>query len=141
MMMTARNLPGKSDRGFTLLEVLVAMAIMALTLLTLLLMHSGTIQLAGAGIFTGNIPMLVQRVLAEQMADSSGFNQGAGSFGPEFQGLEWTCTTEDVTWEDPASLSDQQLDRLKKIKIEISAPGKDRSWSITTWRYLVETDD
>lgn len=140
-MMTARNLLGTSDRGFTLLEVLVAMVIMALTLLTLLLMQSGTIRLAGAGIFTGSIPMLAQRVLAEQMADSSGFTRASGSFGPEFQGLEWTCTTEDVTWEDPAGLSDQQLDRLKKIDIEISAPGTGRSWSMTTWRYLVETDD
>ncbi len=140
-MMTACNRFIHPLRGFTLLEVLVAMVIMAVTLLTLLLLHSGTIRLAGAARFTGSIPILAESVLADQMADSSGFTRASGRFGPEFDGLEWTCTVMDITWEDPVNLSDQQLDRLKKIEIEIFAPNTGRSWSMTTWRYRVEADD
>jgi prepilin-type N-terminal cleavage/methylation domain-containing protein len=132
---------GKPAPGFTLLEVLVAMVIMAATLVTLLLMQSGTIRLAGAGRFTGMIPILAEGVLADQMTDPSGFSQRSGDFSPEFEGLEWTCTLADVTWDDPANLSDQQLDRLKKIEITISAPGTGRSWSMISWRYKVESDD
>jgi prepilin-type N-terminal cleavage/methylation domain-containing protein len=140
-MMTACNVFIKPARGFTLLEVLVAMVIMAVTLLTLLLLHSGTIRLAGAGRFTGSIPMLAETVLADQMADPSGFSRASGNFGPEFEDLAWTCTIQEIPWDDPVHLSDQQLDRLKKIEIEISAPKTGRTWSMTTWRYLVEPDD
>jgi prepilin-type N-terminal cleavage/methylation domain-containing protein len=141
-MMTACNVLIRPARGFTLLEVLVAMVIMAFTLLTLLLLHSGTIRLAGAGRFTGSIPMLAEKVLADQMADPSGLTgDSSGRFDPEFQGLEWTCSIEDVTWDDTVSLSDQQLERLKKIKVEIFAPNTGRSWSMIFWRYLVAPDD
>ncbi len=139
--MTACNRFPQPPHGFTLLEVLVAMVIMAATLLTLLLLHSGTIRLAGAARFTGSLPMLTESVLADQMVDPSGSTRASGRFGPELGGLEWFFTVEDVTWDDPVNLSDQQLDRLKKIKIEILAPQTGKSWSMTTWRYLVEADD
>lgn len=140
-MMTASNAFIKPVRGFTLLEVLVAMVIMSLTLITLLMLHSGTIRLAGAGKFTGSIPMLAEKVLADQMMEPSGLTGSSGRFDLEFQGLKWTCSIEDVTWDDPVSLSDQQLERLKKIRIEIFAPNSGRSWSMIFWRYLVAPDD
>jgi len=140
-MTTARNSSGKQARGFTLLEVLVAMVIMAVTLVTLLLMQSGTIRLAGAGRFTGMIPILAESVLADQPADTSGFIRSSGDFGPEFENLEWTCTSKEITWDAPVDLSDQQLNRLNKIEITISAPGSGRSWSMISWRYQVEIDD
>jgi hypothetical protein len=118
------------------------MVIMAFTLLTLLLLHSGTIRLAGAGRFTGSIPMLAEKILADQMADPSGLTgDSSGRFDPEFQGLEWRYSIEDVTWDDPVNLSDHQLERLKKIKVEIFAPSSGRSWSMIFWRYLVAPDD
>ena len=139
--MTARNRFIKPDRGFTLLEVLVAMVVMAVTLVTLLHLQSSTVQLAGAGRFTHMVPILARGLLADQVADPSGFTHQSGKFGPEFAGLEWTYVMEDAALNDSVMISDQQLNRLKKIQITISASGTGRTYSLTTWRYLVETDD
>ncbi len=98
------------------------MVIMAATLLTLLLLHSGTIRLAGAARFTGSLPMLTESVLADQMVDPSGSTRASGRFGPELGGLEWFFTVEDVTWDDPVNLSDQQLDRLKRSRSKSLLP-------------------
>lgn len=138
--MTAPSIFIKPARGFTLLEVMVAMVVMAVTLVTLLHLHSGTIRLAGAGRFTGMIPILAQGLLADQIAGSSDFLDQSGNFGPEYGGLEWTCIMEDAALDDPVILSDQQMDRLKKIQITISASGTGRTYSLTFWRYLVEND-
>jgi prepilin-type N-terminal cleavage/methylation domain-containing protein len=140
-LMTAPSIFFKPARGFTLLEVMVALVVMAVTLVTLLQLHSGTIRLAGAGRFTGMIPVLAQGLLADQLAGPSGVLDQSGNFGPEYGGLEWTCTIENAALEDPALLSDQQMDRLKKIQLTISAPGTGRTSSLTFWRYRVDTDD
>jgi prepilin-type N-terminal cleavage/methylation domain-containing protein len=138
--MTAPSIFAKPARGFTLLEVMVAMVVMAVTLVTLLHLHSGTIRLAGAGRFTGMVPILAQGLLSDLLADPSDFLDQSGRFGPEYGGLEWTCTMEDAGLDDPVMLSDQQMDRLKKIRVTISAPGTGRTYSLTFWRYLVNND-
>lgn len=140
-MMTACNHTIKTDRGFTLLEILVAMAVMAVVLVTLLQLQSGTIRLAGAGKFTGTVPLLAARQLAVLSGDPSVFSCPPDSSGLEYGGLEWTCSVEDAVFEGPVTLSDQQADRLKKIRFTITAPGSGRSYSLTTWRYRVESDD
>lgn len=122
----------------------MAMVVMAVTLVTLLHLQSSTVQLAGAGRFTGMVPILAQGLLADQIADPSGFTHQSGQFGPKFAGLEWTCVMEPAALDaldEPVMISDQQMDRLKKIRITISAPGTGRTYSLTSWRYLVETDD
>ncbi|MCA1794046.1 MAG: prepilin-type N-terminal cleavage/methylation domain-containing protein [Desulfotignum sp.] len=139
--MTAPKFCIKQDHGFTLLEVMVAMVVLALVLVTLLQLHSGTIQLAGAGKFKGMIPLLAGRQLAALTADPDAPYSLSGDFGQGYEGLEWTASIEDAVFEEPAALSEPQAGRLKKIRIDISSPKTGRSHTITTWRYLVETDD
>ncbi len=129
------------NRGFTLLEVLVAMVLLAMVLVTLLQLHAGTIHLAGAGKFKGMIPLLAGRQLAFLTASQDPPYDRSGDFGPGYEGLEWTCTFEDSAFEEPLTLSEQQSARLKKIQFDIYSPKTGRSHTIITWRYLVETDD
>jgi prepilin-type N-terminal cleavage/methylation domain-containing protein len=140
-MMTALRHPGKQDQGFTLLEVLVAMVVMAVVVVTLLQMQSGTLRLAGAGRFTGMVPFLADRQLAALAASPTDATFLTGDFGPEYPGLEWTCTLEDAVFEDPVLGMDPSPGRFRKIQLQIASSGTGRSHTLTTWRYLVAPRD
>jgi prepilin-type N-terminal cleavage/methylation domain-containing protein len=139
--MTAHKTVLKPAQGFTLLETLVALMVMSLVLLTLLHLHSGTIQLAGAGKFSGMTPFLAEQELTALEAAPEDISYKSGDFGPEYGGLKWTCTLEDGDFEDSSFLPDQSAGRLKKIRLHLFSPETDRSHTITTWRYLVTSDE
>jgi prepilin-type N-terminal cleavage/methylation domain-containing protein len=140
-MMTAHDIFTAPARGFTLLEILVAMVIMAVTLLSLLLLHSGTIRLAETGRFTGMIPVLAGRILAEQAADPLADTRQSGHFDPPFNAIEWTCTEEEPSLDGPVPLSDLKPDRFQRIEITLSDPDTGRTFTLNTWRYRIEPDD
>lgn len=140
-MMTVDRHPANQARGFTLLEVLVAMVVMALVMVTLLEMQSGTLRLAGAGKFTGMVPILADRQLAALSGVPVDETYLSGDFGPEYPGLEWTCTLEDAVFDDPLFRMDPSPGRFRKIRLQIGSAGTGRSHTLTTWRYLVEPDD
>lgn len=140
-MMTVFRFFKKPARGFTLLEVLVAMVVMAVVLVTLLEMQSGTIRLAGAGRFSGMVLFLAGSQLATLTGDHTAPAYLSGDFGPDYPGLQWTWTLEDAVFEEPVTLEDLSPGRLKKIRLEIASPGTGRSHTLTTWRYLVEANE
>jgi prepilin-type N-terminal cleavage/methylation domain-containing protein len=139
--MTAHNPFQGPAQGFTLLETLVALMVMSLVVLTLLRLHSGTLQLAGAGKFSGMVPFLAEGKLAALESAPENLSGRSGDFGPEYSGLEWTCTMEEADFDDPSPLTDQTAGRLKKIQLHLSSPESGRSHTITTWRYLVVADE
>lgn len=140
-MMTAVRHPINQARGFTLLEVLVAMVVMALVVVTLLEMQSGTLRLAGAGRFTGMVPILAGRQLAALTEVPVDATYLSGDFGPEYPELEWTCTMEDAVFDDPVFRMDPSPGRFRKIQLQIGSAGTGRSHTLTTWRYLLEPGD
>jgi prepilin-type N-terminal cleavage/methylation domain-containing protein len=140
-MMSAHEMLTQPARGFTLMEILVAMVIMSVSLLSLLLLHSGTIQLAEAGRFTEMAPVLTRRVLAEQIAGLSNVTRSSGHFSPEFENIEWVCTVEDAALDGPVRLSELQPERFSKIEITLLDSGTGSAYSLTTWRYWVEPDE
>ncbi len=139
--MTAHKPFQLSPQGFTLLETLVALMVMSLVVLTLLRLHSGTLQLAGAGKFSGMVPYLAEQELAALEAAPENLSDRSGDFGPEYSGLEWACTVEEADFDAPSPLTDQSAGRLKKIQLRLSSPETGRSYTITTWRYLVDADE
>ena len=123
-------------KGFTLLEIMVSIAILALVMVTLFRLQSGTLKLAGHGKFNGLAPFLARQQLAAlepKLADPGNLS---GDFGEAFKGYEWSCTIEDAAFEDPTILSEHQFQKFKRINLKITGPNKDRSYTLTTWRYL-----
>jgi general secretion pathway protein I len=142
--MTAGNQPiGTSHErnGFTLLEVMVSIMVLAVVLVTLFRLHAGTIRLTENRKIAAVMPLVAQYQLSRLEAEKPEPGSLSGSFPDEMDGFEWSCIVENAEFTDPAELSDAQSERLKKITLEITAPGSDRSWLITTWRYMVEDDD
>jgi len=129
---------GKSQ-GFTLLEVLVAMGIMALVLVTLFRMHGGTLKLAGGGRFQAMIPLAVSQIIASAEAGQTAPDRMPEPFEEVFRGLSWSCGLEDAAFEEPVEILPAQSDRFKKIRVTVTGPGN--PYTLVTWRYFSETPD
>jgi prepilin-type N-terminal cleavage/methylation domain-containing protein len=141
--MTAGNLsihrPTK-QRGFTLLEVMVSLMVLAVVLVTVFRLHAGTIRLVEARKTAVMMPLLAQYQLSDIQAAGADPGILSGRFPGETAGFEWLCIIEPAGFNDPVPLSGARSEQLKKISLEITDPAGNRSFAITTWRYVVEDD-
>ena len=140
--MTASE-PGKdssvstgNETGFTLLEVMVAMAVLAIVLATVFKLQSSTINLSEAAHFKGIAPFLAQQQISA--LEQNGFDPDdlSKEFEGSYWGYTWSCDIQDgggADWED--ILSEQGAEGLKKIQIIIYSPNQTRSFALVTWRY------
>jgi len=134
------HIPPLDAKGFTLLEIMVSIAVLALVMVTLFRLQSGTIRLAGHGKFNSLAPFLARQQLATIELSLEDQTHLSGDFGDDFQGYEWSYTIENAAFEEPAIISEKQFENFKRITLEITGPNRDRSYKITTWRYLVERE-
>ena len=103
--------------GFTLLEVMVAMAIIAIALTAVLGSQSQSVSLASEAKFNTTAPLLAQSKIAEiEVAEQDDLAGGSGDFGEDFPGYTWEFSVEDIVFEDPENVSDL----LKRIDLKVS---------------------
>ena len=121
--------------GFTLLEVMVAMAIMAIVLVSVYRMHSQTLTMNAAARFYTQAPMLAQSKLAQLEGDSSEIVAGdSGDFGDKFPGYTWRISTDEVSSE---ALGEIAAD-LKRIDMTVSFNNDEYVYNVRTYRFLRE---
>ena len=78
------------QRGFTLLEVMVALAIIAIGLTALLGSHSQSVSLAEEADFFTTAALLAQKKMTElELAGLGDLSYDAGDFGEDFPGYRW----------------------------------------------------
>src|SRR3989339_1385701 len=91
----AASSPGK--RGFTLLEVMIAMAILAIALVAVYRSQSQSISMAGDSRFQTTAALLAQGRMAQlDAADPAGVKAERGDFGDDFPGYSWQVVIEDT---------------------------------------------
>ena len=129
-----------NNRGFTLLEVMISVSIIAFIFISVFRMQSGTIELATAIKFNNIAPMLAQKLLNDIGSDPADWPEVEGDFGQDFPGFQWRMEISESLFET----------RFKKIQIEIikfaGFPGSSesivtsgsKSYKITTWRIADE---
>jgi general secretion pathway protein I len=121
--------------GFTLLEVMVAMAIMAIVLVSVYRMQAQTLTMNTAARFYTQAPMLAQSKLAQLEANSSGIIVGdSGDFGDKFPGYTWSISTEEVSSE---ALGEIAAD-LKRIDMKVSFNSDEYVYDVRTYRFMRE---
>ena len=121
--------------GFTLLEVLIAMAIMAIVLVGVYRMQSQTLTMTAASRFYTEAPLLAQDKLSQLEANPSDLITGdSGDFGELFPGYSWKVSTEAVSSE---ILGEAAAD-LKRIDLTVSLNGNEYEYSVRTYLFVEE---
>ena len=128
----------KSSRGFTLLEVMISVAIIAFVFVSIFRMQSSTIDLATAGNFNTLAPMLVRKLLNDVENDLADWSEFEGDFSDSFPGIQWHLEISETFFEIDDFISENNQERFKKIEIEIISSSGSRSYKINTWRLADE---
>jgi general secretion pathway protein I len=96
--------------GFTLLEVMIAMAILAIALVAVYQSQSQSISMAGSSHFLTTASLLAQSRMAEiDAADPREVAAGNGDFGDAFPDYQWQV-----------EIGETEIDLLKKIILTVT---------------------
>jgi len=106
----------KSNLGFTLLEVMIAIAIIAITLVAVFGSQSQSLLLANEAKFSTTAALLAQSKMAEiEAVNPKDLASDSGDFGENFPNYHWNLTVSDVSFIG----TDEVLDYLKRIDLSI----------------------
>lgn len=123
----------KPEHGFTLLEVMVALAIMSIVLVSVYRMHSQSISMNAAARFYTQAPLLAQHKLAELETESAKDLSGdSGDFGDDFPGYSWQVAVNEVSSE---ALGDIAND-LVGIDVTVSFNENEHLYNIRAYRFV-----
>ncbi|MFW6010917.1 MAG: type IV pilus modification PilV family protein [Desulfosalsimonas sp.] len=128
----------RTAKGFTLLEVLVALSIIAIAMVSVLRLQSQTIAMCEAVKFYSTAPFLAQTKIADALIDSRSYTAGAsGDFGREVPGYSWQ--TEVV--ESELESGDNPGISVGKITVKISMEENDAMQYTVSRFYPVEQEE
>ena len=123
------------NKGFTLLEVMIAVALIAIALTTLLGSQSQSVFFANSAKFETMAALLAQSKMSEitiQAADS--LSSDSGDFGEDYPGYGWEATVSDVTIEGLGAISDY----LKQIDLAVT--WGTLSYNLRLYHYVAAVD-
>ena len=106
-----------SNKGFTLLEVMVAVALIAIALTTLLSSQSQSVYFANSAKFETMAALLAQSKMSEiELRQKDTLGDDSGDFGDDYPGYAWEVTLSDVSIGEVFDLSDY----LKQIDLTVN---------------------
>jgi general secretion pathway protein I len=127
----------KEDPGFTLLEVMVAIALIAIALTAVLGSQSQSVSLAGEARFNTTATLLAQSKMAEiELQDPGDLTADSGDFDEDFPGYTWNLSVSNVMFDRPENVSDH----LKQVDLTISW-GEDEQfqYALRVYRFSPKT--
>jgi len=120
-------------RGFTLLEVMVALSIIAIVLVSVYRMHAQTVSMNNEVRFYVTAPMLAQIKMAEIKSESlEDIGDDSGDYGDEFPDYRWNMVIDDV---ESTALGNIARD-LKKIDLLISFNNDEFTYNLRAYKYF-----
>lgn len=123
----------KPQRGFTLLEIMVALSIIAIVLVSVYRMHAQTVSMNYEVRFYTTAPMLAQTKMAELETESlEDMGDDSGDFGDEFPNYRWNIVIDDVESTELGNIAKN----LKKIDLHISLNNDEFIYNLRTYKYL-----
>lgn len=128
----------KRVSGFTLLEVMVAMAIIAVALTAVLRVQAQSLSLAGEARFHTTAPLLAKSRMAVIMAAApEELRSDSGDFGEDFADYSWQASVEELTIDSPGEF----LNLIRKIDLSVIWNNSETfKYNIRFYRYVPETN-
>jgi general secretion pathway protein I len=127
--------PTETNRGFTLIEVLVAMAVIAIVVIAIFRLNSQTIDMTNATRFHTLAPLLAQSKLAEiESRAIDDATSDSGDFGEIHPGFKWQVTVDTVLSESLGETGEN----LKKMDLIVSYDGSGTTYNLTLYRFFNE---
>ena len=121
------------QRGFTLLEVMVALSIIAIVLVSVYKMHAQTVSMNYEVRFYATAPMLAQIKMAEIESENlKDIGDDSGDFGDEFPDYRWNIAIDDVE----STVLGNMVKDLKKIDLLISLNNDGFIYKLRAYKYL-----
>ncbi len=120
--------------GFTLLEVMVALAVLATTLTVIYQLHGQTMMISSSARFYNLAPMLAQAKLSE--LEQSTYNElaeSSGDFGEDYPGFQWSVQIEDVT----SDLLEAKPYHFTRIEIVV-LNNDENTYNLRTYRFYAD---
>jgi general secretion pathway protein I len=106
-----------NPRGFTLLEVMIAVAVLTIALAAILGLQSRSLTLASESRFQTTAALLAQGKMAEvAVAGMGDLTSDSGDFGDVFSGYAWRLSVQNT---DLPGL-EKMKGRLKRIDLEVT---------------------
>ena len=125
--------------GFTLLEVMVALGIMAIVLTGVYRLQAQTLSMSLESRFYAQAPLLARSALTryEETArrEQRPLATDQGDFGREFPGYAWKITVDEA----PSQALGADISRdMKRIQVLVSLNGGQYVYGVQTYRFVRE---
>lgn len=116
-----RSGAGLRKQGFTLLEVMIAVAVIAIALVTLLASQSQTISFISEARFMTDAAMLAQKKITElTVAPFADVESDAGEFAAPYAAYRWTVEVKTLVENDTGLSGIDEM--LKSVQVTVSLP-------------------
>ena len=115
----------KEERAFTLLEVMIAVAVMAMSFTALLSAQSQSLSIAARSRFESAAALLAQQKLAElELSGFDSLSSDSGDFEDDFAAYHWQSEITDLTEDEVGIKGSGGL--LKSVELTVSRDEKER---------------
>lgn len=123
----------RSSCGFTLLEVMICLSVIAIALMAVYGNYSHTIAMNADQQFNTTAPLLAARVVADfENRSATDITDESGTFGPEFDNYAWAVEVESITSEPLGSIAED----LYSLNISVSFNNAEKVFQCKTVRFL-----
>lgn len=118
------------ERAFTLLEVMVALAVMAIALAAVISLQAQAVGISSEARFKTTAALLAKGKAAElEAAGEAGYQ--SGDFGKDFPGYRWSAAVEDAG----AGLPFEGSLHLKRVNLTVSWGDGNYSYGLTFYLF------
>ena len=128
-----KKLRANISYGFTLLEVMIAMTIIAIALTAIMGSQSQSVTIVNEVKFNTTAPLLAQTKITEiEIKEPDETVSDSGSFGEDFPGYSWKLSVKEASLQCPEAVSDH----LKQIDLTVSCGlGENYRYSIRLYQF------
>ena len=125
-----------TNKGFTLLEVMIAVALIAIALTTLLGSQSQSVSFANSAKFETMAALLAQSKMSEIATQEAGaITNDSGDFGDDYPGYRWEVNVNDTAIAGIDNISDY----LKQLDLTVTWGVF--SYNLRLYHYVVESNE